>query len=137
MGRVLWLSIIESSKHGCTARKPCNLSIFQDKIYTFYSRNNFIKKWNPKIIELTAFSGFLCHPCTIMRPNNKVKNDGKIYFYYINTNEIQGELSCENMIFTCENNTLSSHVKTSPLLLISYPNLTLFYWVRDNIAMAT
>ena len=30
-------------------------------------------------------------------------------FYYINTNEIPGELSCEN-------NTLSSHVKISPLL---------------------
>ena len=39
-----------------------------------------------------------------------------IYFYYTNTNEIQGELSRENMIFTCENNMLSSHVKRSPLL---------------------
>ena len=38
--------------------------------------------------------------------------------YYINTNEIPGELSRENLIFTCENNMLSSHVKisVSPLL---------------------
>ena len=27
-----------------------------------------------------------------------------------------GELSRENLIFTCENNMLSSHVKISPLL---------------------
>ena len=39
-------------------------------------------------------------------------------FYYINTNEIPGELSRENMIiiFTRENNMLSSHVKRSTLL---------------------
>ena len=36
--------------------------------------------------------------------------------YYINTNEMLGELSRENLIFTCENNMLSSHVKISPLL---------------------
>ena len=37
-------------------------------------------------------------------------------FYYINTNEIPGELSRKLDIFTCENNMLSSHVKISPLL---------------------
>ena len=38
--------------------------------------------------------------------------------YYINTNEIPGELLCENIlyIFTRENNMLFSHVKISPLL---------------------
>ena len=46
-----------------------------------------------------------------MKLNNKVTNDRNISFYYINTNEIQGELSRENMIFTCENNMSSSHVK--------------------------
>ena len=46
-----------------------------------------------------------------MKLSNKVTNDRNISFYYINTNEIQGELSRENMIFTCENNMLSSHVK--------------------------
>ena len=51
-----------------------------------------------------------------MKLNNKVTKDSNISFYYINTNEIQGELSRENMIFTCENNVLSSHVKRSPLL---------------------
>ena len=65
---------------------------------------------------LRAFSGFFYHPYTIMKPNNKVTNDRNISFYYINTNEIQSEFSRENMIFTCENNMLSSHVKRSPLL---------------------
>ena len=51
-----------------------------------------------------------------MKLSNKVTNDRNIYFYYTNTNEIQGELSRENMIFTCENSMLSSHVKRSPLL---------------------
>ena len=51
-----------------------------------------------------------------MKLNNKVTNDRNISFYYINTNEIQGELSRENMIFTCENNMLSSRVKRSPFL---------------------
>ena len=51
---------------------------------------------------LRAFSGFFCHPCTSMKLNNKVTNDRNISFYCINTNEIQGELSLENMIFTCE-----------------------------------
>ena len=51
-----------------------------------------------------------------MKLSNKVTNDRNISFYYINTNEIQGELSRENMIFTWENNMLSSHVKRSPLL---------------------
>ena len=51
-----------------------------------------------------------------MKLSNKVTNDRNSYFYYINTNEIQGELSRENMIFTCENNMLSSHVKRTPLL---------------------
>ena len=51
-----------------------------------------------------------------MKLSNKVTNDRNIYIYYINTNEIQGELSRENMIFTCENNMLSSHVKRTPLL---------------------
>ena len=50
------------------------------------------------------------------KKNNKVTNDRNISFYYINTNEIQGELSRENMIFTCENNMLSSRVKRSPFL---------------------
>ena len=36
------------------------------------------------------------------------KSSGNIFHYYINTNEIQGELSCKNLI--------SSHVKISPLL---------------------
>ena len=40
------------------------------------------------------------------KKNNKVTNDRNISFYYINTNEIQGELSRENRIFTCENNML-------------------------------
>ena len=51
-----------------------------------------------------------------MKLSNKVTHDRNIYFYYTNTNEIQGELSRENMIFTCENSMLSSHVKRSPLL---------------------
>ena len=55
----------------------------------------------------TYFSGFFCHPCTSMKKkNNKVTNDRNISFYYINTNEIQGELSRENRIFTFENNML-------------------------------
>ena len=39
-------------------------------------------------------------------------------YYYINTNEIPGELSRESLISShaCENNMLSSHVKISPLL---------------------
>ena len=37
-------------------------------------------------------------------------------FYYINTNEIPGELSCENVISSHENNLLSLHGKISPLL---------------------
>ena len=46
--------------------------------------------------------------------------------YYINTNEIPGELSDENMIsFTCENNKLSSHVKRSPLL-----------WLHDKSSLS-
>ena len=51
-----------------------------------------------------------------MKLSNKVTHDRNIYFYYTNTNEIQGELSRENMIFTCENSMLSSHAKRSPLL---------------------
>ena len=82
-----------------------------NKVYTFYKCEHFIKKWNPEKIELT--SG---HPNTSIKLNNKVTNDRNISFYYINTNEIQGELSRENMIFTCENNKLSLHVKRSPLL---------------------
>ena len=39
-----------------------------------------------------------------------------MYFYYKTTNEIPGELSRENDVFTRENNMLSSHVKRSPLL---------------------
>ena len=31
-----------------------------------------------------------------------------------------GELSRENLIFTCENNMLSSHVKISPLLRLHH-----------------
>ena len=33
------------------------------------------------------------------------------FYSCINNNEIPGELSCENMMFLCENNTLYSHVK--------------------------
>lgn len=36
-----------------------------------------------------------------------------ILYTCINNNEISGELSCEDMMFICENNTLSSHVKIS------------------------
>ena len=36
--------------------------------------------------------------------------------YYINANEIPGELSGKNMISSRETNMLSSHVKRSPLL---------------------
>ena len=67
---------------------------------------------------LLSFSGFThahakCPPVTwhvisIISENNP--------HYYINTNEMPGELSRENLIFTCENNMLSSHVKISPLL---------------------
>ena len=40
-----------------------------------------------------------------------------IHIYYMNTNEIPGELSREKHdIFTCENNMLSSDVKRSRLL---------------------
>ena len=37
-------------------------------------------------------------------------------FYYINTNEIPGELSRENMTSSHVKVTLFSHVKRSPLL---------------------
>ena len=34
-----------------------------------------------------------------------------IFYTCINNNEIPGELLCEDMIFICENNMLSSHMK--------------------------
>ena len=34
-----------------------------------------------------------------------------IFYTCINNNEIPGDLSCKDMMFICENNTLSSHVK--------------------------
>ena len=37
-------------------------------------------------------------------------------FYYINTNEISGELSRENMTYSHVKIMLFSHVKRSPLL---------------------
>ena len=41
----------------------------------------------------------------------------RMILYYINTNEIPGELSQENLISShVKNNMLSSHVKISPLL---------------------
>ena len=49
--------------------------------------------------------------------------------YYINTNEIPGEFSRENLISSqsspppCENNMLSSHVKISPLLWLDNKSL--------------
>ena len=67
-----------------------------------------MKKWNPKILGLiSVLSGFFCHPCASMKLSNKVTNDRNISFYYINTNEIQGELSHENMNFTCEKITVA------------------------------
>ena len=50
-----------------------------------------------------------------IKKKNQVKKV-RINIYYINTNEIPGELSTECDILTCENNMLSSHVKISPLL---------------------
>ena len=41
----------------------------------------------------------------------------KTYYYILNTNEIPGELLCENLVSShVKNNMLSSHVKISPLL---------------------
>lgn len=43
----------------------------------------------------------------------------------MNTNEILGELSCENGdISTCDNNMSSSHMKRSPLLWLNLLNIT-------------
>ena len=48
-------------------------------------------------------------------PNIFAFNDFDIFIYYINTGEIQGELSRVNMIsshiFTCGDNMISSHMK--------------------------
>ena len=50
-------------------------------------------------------------------PKTKLIKEESTGFYYINTNEIPGELSRENLqLVTSENNMLSSHVKISPLL---------------------
>ena len=48
---------IESSKNGCTVRKPNNFSIFllvfsRKKVYTFYSCGNFFQKWELKLVGL-------------------------------------------------------------------------------------
>ena len=48
--------------------------------------------------------------------SDSLYREKKTLFYYINTNEIPGELWRKLDIFTCENNMLSSRVKISPLL---------------------
>ena len=93
------------------SRRPFSSWCLDNKVYTFYSCKNSIKTWNPKIIGLTSgLQRFCCHPCTSMKLNNEVTNDRNISFYYKNTNEIQGELSLESRIFTCENNMLYLHM---------------------------
>ena len=48
-----------------------------------------------------------------------IYREGRLRCYYINTSEIRSELSRENfIIFTREDNMLSSHVKRSPSLLL-------------------
>ena len=63
-------------------------------------------------IEVTNFS--------LKEKTNTVGNNTTLLsinlLYYINANEIPGELSGKNMISSRETNMLSSHVKRSPLL---------------------